>query len=65
MYFVRFVQVQLGFKGDRARKINQFATIFHLLQNGCPMLEYKSLKQLFTFSKMPNLSKKHYGDNSN
>jgi hypothetical protein len=28
------------------------------------MLEYESLKELFTFLKMPNLSKKHWGDNS-
>ena len=64
MCFVGFVQVQLGFKGDRARKINQFTIVFHLLQNGRPMLEYKSLKQLFTFLKMPNLNKKHQDDNS-
>jgi hypothetical protein len=61
---MQFLQVQVGFKGDRARKMNQFATVFHLLQNGRPMLEYESLKELFTFLKMPNLSKKHWGDNA-
>jgi hypothetical protein len=33
--------VQKGFKGDRARKINQFGTMFHILQHGRPMLEYE------------------------
>ena len=28
-------------KGERARKRIQFATILHLLQEGCPMLEYR------------------------
>lgn len=35
-----------------------------LNKNGRPMLEYKSPKELFMFSKMPNLSKKHWDDNS-
>jgi hypothetical protein len=61
---VQLLQVQLGFKSDRVRKLNQFAIVFHLLQNGRPMLEYESLKELFMFLKMPNLSKKHWGDNS-
>jgi hypothetical protein len=56
-------QVQKGFKGDRARKINQFGTMFHILQHGRPMLEYESMRQLFTFLKMPHLSKKHWSDN--
>jgi hypothetical protein len=60
---VHLLQVQLGFKGDRVRKLNQFAIVFHLLQNGRPMLEYESLKELFMFLKMPNFSKKHWGDN--
>jgi hypothetical protein len=55
--------VQKGFKGDRARKINQFGTMFHILQHGRPMLEYESMRQLFTFLKMPHLSKKHWSDN--
>jgi hypothetical protein len=59
MCYVQLVQVQLGFKGDRARKMSQFAIVFHLLQNERPMLEYESLKELFRFLKMPNLSKKH------
>jgi hypothetical protein len=35
-----------------------------MLQHGRPMLEYGSMKQLFTFLKMPHLSKKHESDNS-
>lgn len=57
-------QVQKEFKGDRARKINQFATVFHLLQTGRPMLEYESIKRLYAFLKMPHLSIKHWSDNS-
>jgi len=59
-----YVQVQKEFKGDRARKINQFATVFHLLQTGRPMLEYESIKRLYQFLKMPHLSIKHWSDNS-
>jgi hypothetical protein len=62
IFSVQLLQVQVGFKGDHARKMNQFAIVFHLLQNGHPMLEYESLKELFTFLKMPNLNKKHWGD---
>jgi len=56
--------VQKEFKGDKTRKIAQFATVFHMLQHGRPMLEYESMRELFTFLKMPHLSKKHWGDNS-
>jgi hypothetical protein len=28
---MQLLQVQVGFKGDRARKMNQFAIVFHLL----------------------------------
>jgi hypothetical protein len=33
------------FKGDRARKINQFTTVFHLLQTRHAMLEFKSMNK--------------------
>ena len=56
--------MQKEFKGDKARKIAQFATVFHMLQHGRPMLEYESMRELFTFLKMPHMSKKHWGDNS-
>ena len=29
-----------------------------------PCMEYESMRELFTFLKMPHLSKKHGGDNS-
>jgi hypothetical protein len=35
--------VQKDFKGDKARKIVQFATVCHMLQHGRPMLEYESM----------------------
>jgi hypothetical protein len=53
----------MGFKGERARKIAQFATVFHLLRQGRPMLECESHKELFDFLKMPNQSKRHWSDN--
>jgi hypothetical protein len=58
------VQDQREFKGDKARKIAQFATVFHMLQQGRPMLEYESMRDLFGFLKMPHLSKKHWSNNS-
>lgn len=42
----------------------QFATIFHLLQQGCSMLEYEAIKLLYEFLIMPTTSKKHWNDNS-
>jgi len=39
-------------------KIVQFATFFHVLENGEPMVEYEYLKPLFEFLKVKNLPKK-------
>ncbi len=42
----------------------QFATIFHLLEQGCPMLEYEAIKPLYEFLVVPTTNKKHWSDNS-
>lgn len=39
---------------ENQRKIVQFPTLFHVLENGQPMVEYEYLKHLFE-----NLPKKH------
>jgi hypothetical protein len=41
----------------------QFATILHLLQQGCPMLEYEALMFLYDFVVVPKNNKKHWSDN--
>jgi hypothetical protein len=51
-----------GVVGEKAQKVVQFFTMFHLLQQGCPMLEYESLRLLFEFLEMPKNNKKHYND---
>jgi hypothetical protein len=43
------IQVAHGVVGENARKVVQFAIVLHLLQQGCPMLEYEALKLLFKF----------------
>ena len=50
--------------GERSRKRVQFATIFHILAQGRPMLEYESLNLLFNFLQVRHLPKKHWSDNS-
>ena len=51
-------------KGEQARKRLQFATILHLLQEGCPMLEYAALQPLLSFLEVPKLPSRHWADNA-
>jgi hypothetical protein len=36
-----------GVMGEKCRKLEQFATLFHILQYGKLLLEYKAHKKLF------------------
>ncbi len=56
-------QVTHGVVGDNARKVVQFATMLHLLQQGLPMLEYEALKPLFKFLQVQKTNNKHWSDN--
>jgi hypothetical protein len=49
-------------KGERARKRQQLATVLYLLQEGRPMLEYPTLKPLFTFLGVPTIARRHWSD---
>jgi len=49
-------------KGERWKEKQQFATIFHLLQYGQPMLEFEVTKSLFSFSNVPMNLKNHWND---
>jgi hypothetical protein len=42
-------QVAHGVVGHGAKKVVNFVIVLHLLQQGCPMLEYGTLKPLFKF----------------
>jgi hypothetical protein len=48
-----------------AQKVVQFATMLHLLQQECHVLEYEALKPLFQFLQVPKNSKKHWNELSN
>jgi hypothetical protein len=58
-------QVAKGVVGEKGRKVVQFATMLHLLQQGHPMLEYEALKHLFQFLQMLENNNKHWNDNFN
>ncbi len=49
---------------ENARKVVRFAIVLHLLQQGCPMLEYEALKPLIKFLQVSKNNKKHWSDNS-
>jgi hypothetical protein len=51
------IQVAHGVARENARKVVQFSIVLHLLQQGCPMLEYEALKPLF--KQVLKNSKKH------
>jgi hypothetical protein len=55
------IQVAHGVAGENARKV---VIMLYLLQQGCPMLEYETLKLLFKFLQVLKNSKKHWSDNS-
>jgi hypothetical protein len=42
-------QIGNGKAKEKARKVMQFGTILHLLQQGCVMLEYEAMRVLFEF----------------
>jgi hypothetical protein len=39
------------------------ATIFHLLNQGRPMVEYEAIRSLLQFLETPKLAKNHWSDN--
>lgn len=51
--------VQIGVIGESGRK-KQLLTIFHHLQMGRPMLEYKELKLIFNFLQVLMMPCKHW-----
>jgi hypothetical protein len=42
-------QIANGKAKEKARKVMQFGTILHLLQQGCLMLEYEAIRAMFEF----------------
>ncbi len=53
-------QVTHGVARKNAKKVVNFVIVLHLLQQGCPMLEYVTLKPLFKFLQVLKNNKKHY-----
>ncbi len=43
-------QLVLGEIGEKEKMVN-FAIVFYLLKEGCPLMNYKYLKDLFSFLK--------------
>jgi hypothetical protein len=52
-------QVTNGLVGEKCRKLVQFATLFHTLKHGRPMLEYEVHKDLFDFLNLEENPKMH------
>ncbi len=42
-------QIANGKAKEKAKKVMQFGTILHLLEQGCLMLEYEAMRALFEF----------------
>jgi hypothetical protein len=57
-------QVNFGLHIEKKQKLLQFVTIFHLLQQGRPPLDYERMRQLFIFVKMQNNPQHHWSDSS-
>jgi hypothetical protein len=55
-------QVANGVVGEKHRKFIQFATLFHTLKHGKPMLEYGAHKELFDFLNLEENPKMHWTD---
>ncbi len=53
------IQVAHDVVRKNARKVVQFATMLHLLQQRHPMLDYEALKPLFKFLQLLKNNKKH------
>jgi hypothetical protein len=49
---------------EREKKKVQFATLFQILADGRPMLEYESRATLYEFLYVPNFPRMHWSDNS-
>ncbi len=49
-----------GVVGGKCKKLVQFATLFHTLQHGKPMLEYNAHKELFDILNLENNPKMHW-----
>ncbi len=56
-------QVSNGLVGEERKKLVQFATLFHTLKHGKPMLEYEAHKNLFDFLNLEENPKRHRIDN--
>ncbi len=48
-----------GLVGKKCKKLAQFATLFHTLKHGRPMLEYEVHKDLFDFVNLEENPKMH------
>lgn len=48
---------------ERDKKKVQFATLFQILHNGRPLVEFESRFELYDFLQMPNNPRKHWSDN--
>ncbi len=53
-------QASNGLVGEKHRKLVQFATLFHTLKHGRPMLEYEVHKDLFDFLNFDKNPKMHW-----
>jgi hypothetical protein len=51
-------------RGERARKRQQMAVIFHCLSQGLPMVEYEASRELLQFLGVPKMPQRHWSDNS-
>jgi hypothetical protein len=51
-------QVANGMVRKKAKKVVQFASILHLLQQGHPTIEYEPFMPLFEFLALPKNNKK-------
>jgi hypothetical protein len=54
----------IGFGGDWGKENKRVhVVLFYLLKEGCTLIDYESLKNLFCFFKVKNMLKKHWFDN--
>ncbi len=56
-------QLDFGEIREKKNKKVMFVVVFYLLQEGCPLTDYESLKDLLCFLKIKNMPKKHWFDN--
>jgi hypothetical protein len=57
-------QVNLFGTLERKKKKVQFASLFHILSQGRPLVYYESLERLYEFLDVPNLPRMHWCDSS-